>query len=534
MDVPVAIAGRFQIEYEIGRGGMGTVYRARHTSLNRTVAIKILNTEFAQNKETVERFMREARTMARLRDPGAVVIFDAGKLDDGRPFIVMEYVEGRTLADTLSKEGRFTPERAVGVAAEVCRVLQAAHTCGIVHRDLKPSNIMLRGTDVCVLDFGIAKVLAHDAEATRTYATTDSGILVGTPRYMSPEQCTGEKVGTASDLYSVGVLLYEMLVGRPPFTDALASAVIIKQATQLPVPLTALRPDVPRALAVAVHKLLAKNPAQRPRSAAEAASMLEGSMRCAAREANSIEIAPFAATMQALGEGSRFTFSRIAGLALISMMLSTLLFAWTRSDRVQSADRAAEGVSETPGNSGKGVAFTPVSYDAAFIAARRIARNHIVSDVKIVQTRRGAIIAALDGSVRQGNVNLFVMETRAGSYRLTKRIPLDTPDFRAASWDMQLKDVDADGFDEVLCAGRSSIKNRNAEMLEKRRERYVLFAPAKGEHYTLQTQATEDGIKRAVLSGNTFSTRSAPFREALKRRASANPPDATSLTIAKL
>src|ERR1044071_377023 len=211
--------------------------------------------------------MREARTMARLRHPRAAIIFDAGHLADGRPFIVMEYVEGSTLAETLGREGPFAPERAVRVAAEICDVLSEAHALGIVHRDLKPSNIMLNERGVCVLDFGVAKVLATSVDATHTHATTGSGVIVGTPRYMSPEQCLGQRIGARSDLYSLGVLLYEMLTGRPPFTDPLASAVLVKQATAAPPPLPKLRPELPRSLVVAVHTLLAKRPDDRPPNA---------------------------------------------------------------------------------------------------------------------------------------------------------------------------------------------------------------------------------------------------------------------------
>src|SRR5918997_681348 len=190
MDTPQIIAGRFRIECEIGRGGMGTVYRASHLGLERPVAVKVLKQEFAAYPEVAERFMREARTMARLRHPRAAMIFDAGRLADGRPFIVMEYAEGETLADALLCEGPFAPARAVRVASQICEVLAEAHALGIVHRDLKPSNIMLTERGVCVLDFGIAKVLAGGGpEAARTHPTTRSGIVIRTPRHKSPQQC---------------------------------------------------------------------------------------------------------------------------------------------------------------------------------------------------------------------------------------------------------------------------------------------------------------------------------------------------------
>src|ERR671933_410471 len=274
--------------------------------------------------------MGEARTMARLKHRRAAMIFDAGHLADGRPFIVMEYVEGSTLAETLAREGTFAPERAVRVASEICDVLAEAHALGIVHRDLKPSNIILNERGVCVLDFGIAKVLQNSTEVTRTHPTTESGLVIGTPRYMSPEQCLGHKVGPASDLYSVGVLLYEMLTGRPPFVDALSSAVLVKQATAQPPALLGLRPDIPRALAHAVHNLLAKNPAHRPASAAEVRAALERSIAVSRINVATAGFAsePFADTIGALHSG-RYTFTRVAALFALLAMAFTVMVAWS-------------------------------------------------------------------------------------------------------------------------------------------------------------------------------------------------------------
>src|SRR3954466_5871519 len=217
MDVPQIIAGRFRIECEIGKGGMGTVYRATHLGLERPVAVKIIKQEYAFDRDVADRFMREARTMARLRHSHAAMIFDAGNLPDGRHFIIMEFVEGATLSEVLARDGQFSAARAVKIAVEICDVLEEAHQLGIIHRDLKPSNIMLNERGVCVLDFGVAKVLASSADATSSQVSTGSGQIIGTPRYMSPEQCLGQKVGARSDLYSLGVVLYEMLAGRPPF-----------------------------------------------------------------------------------------------------------------------------------------------------------------------------------------------------------------------------------------------------------------------------------------------------------------------------
>jgi len=363
MDTPQIIAGRFRVECEIGRGGMGTVYRALHLGLERPVAVKILKQEFAAASEVAERFMREARTMSRLRHPRAAMIFDAGHLADGRPFIVMEYVEGATLAETLAREGTFAPERAVRVASEICDVLAEAHALGIVHRDLKPSNIILNERGVCVLDFGIAKVLQTSTEMTRTHATTESGLVIGTPRYMSPEQCLGHKVGPASDLYSVGVLLYEMLTGRPPFVDVLSSAVLVKQATAQPTPLVALRPDVPRTLAHAVHALLAKNPAHRPASASEARQTLERSVAPVRRAVSDTE--PFASTIVALNSSRRYTFTRVVTLSAILAMISTVLVVWS----------ASAGQTGARADALEAVARNPAALSSALTSPRRVRRT---------------------------------------------------------------------------------------------------------------------------------------------------------------
>ncbi|HEY5445641.1 MAG TPA: serine/threonine-protein kinase, partial [Pyrinomonadaceae bacterium] len=317
MDVPQFIAGRFRIEREIGIGGMGTVYLATHLGLERPVAVKIIRREFAGDQDVADRFLREARTMAKLRHPHAAMIFDAGNLPDGRHFIIMEFVEGETLSQALAREGRFSASRSVQIATQVCDVLEEAHRLGIIHRDLKPSNIMLSERGVCVLDFGVAKVLASSAEATATHASTGSGQIVGTPRYMSPEQCLGQRVGARSDLYSLGVLLYEMLAGRPPFVDPLPSALLVKQATAPAPPLPRLVEDIPRPLALAVHSLLAKRPEDRPRTAASAKTILERSLLKPERTLPDIE--PLSSMVAATSPARNIVFRVGAPLILVTM-----------------------------------------------------------------------------------------------------------------------------------------------------------------------------------------------------------------------
>src|SRR5215210_663575 len=337
MDVPQFIAGRFRIEREIGTGGMGTVYLATHLDLERPVAVKIIRPEFAADADVSDRFLREARTMAKLRHPNAAMIFDAGNLPDGRHFIVMEFVEGETLSQALARQGRFSFTDAIDIATQICDVLEEAHRLGIIHRDLKPSNILLGKRGVCVLDFGVAKVLASSAESTFTHASTGSGQLIGTPRYMSPEQCLGQRVGARSDLYSLGVLLYEMLAGRPPFTDPLASAVLVKQATAAPPPLPKLRPELPRALVIAVHTLLAKRPDDRPENARAAQKLLERSVARPPRDMSDTQ--PFSSTLAAVTTGRSSFYRAVTPLALIAVLGLTFL-AWGRSAQTSPATAA--------------------------------------------------------------------------------------------------------------------------------------------------------------------------------------------------
>jgi tRNA A-37 threonylcarbamoyl transferase component Bud32 len=522
MDTPQIIAGRFRIECEIGRGGMGTVYRASHLGLERVVAVKVLKQEFAAYPEVAERFMREARTMARLRHPRAAMIFDAGHLADGRPFIVMEYVEGSTLAETLAREGTIAPERAVRIAAEICDVLSEAHALGIVHRDLKPSNIMLNGRGVCVLDFGIAKVLQNSTDVTRTHATTESGLVIGTPRYMSPEQCLGHAVGPASDLYSVGVLLYEMLAGRPPFLDTLSSAVLVKVATATPPPLLALTPECPRPLALAVHTLLAKNPALRPAKAAEARALLERSVAVERHTSEAGQMTePFASTIGAL-EAGRFAFTRVATMVAILAMLATALLMWTgsRAGRADAREGPSDSIPAAAALRGaklrRAAQNQPLTPEAARRIAASVTRGRITEALP-VQTGEGQAIAAIHDNPSDGMTHLFVLERARGasSFRVTQRTPLDVEGFRGASWRTEVLDLDGDGHDEVLCTGRGA-RDEDTDG-----SRYVVYAPRTRQTYSLHLapDAAEATSMRATWSPNTQGEQARLFRHALRQRA---------------
>ncbi len=533
MDVPHIIAGRFRIECEIGRGGMGTVYRATQLGLERPVAVKIIKQEFASDQQVADRFMREARTMAKLRHQYAAMIFDAGNLPDGRHFIIMEYVEGTTLSECLLKEGRLSPERAVKIASDICDVLTEAHRLGIVHRDLKPSNIMLNDRGVCVLDFGVAKVLATSAaDASSTHATTGSGFIVGTPRYMSPEQCIGQKVGARSDLYSVGVMLYEMLAGRPPFTDPLPSAVLVKQATMAPPPLPKLRQDVPRPLAMAVHTLLAKRPEDRPINAEAARRLLERSLVSTKEAAPEAE--PFASMVATVNAAPAFLFRAATPLILIAV-LGTLLFVWGRGtiDSPQTLSQASLTPNNpSPTTTGEPIVpdFIPASAtDKSVIVpaqpaslslenARRVVNSvshHSNENVLLVRMGRETGIAAIHDERSKGSTHLFVMARTGKRYRVAGRAPLDKSDFRGATWTFESVDVDGDGYDEVLCSGTNAKRPANASRL-------VLYVPRTRQTYSLRSEpGSRSGRPRLTLSANAFKPEAARYRIALQQRSRA-------------
>jgi beta-lactam-binding protein with PASTA domain/tRNA A-37 threonylcarbamoyl transferase component Bud32 len=269
IDQPVMLGGRYRVENELGRGGMAKVYRGQDTVLGRTVAIKILAPQYAEDQGFVQRFRREAQAAARISNQTIVSVFDTGS-DDGVHFIVMEYVEGRTLADYLTGGGRIMPDRAIDIAIDVARALEAAHAQGVIHRDIKPGNIMLDGQgDVKVTDFGIARVTATAETVAQTAA------VLGTASYLSPEQAQGQPVDVRSDIYSLGCVLFEMVTGRPPFPGDSPVTVASKHVLEQPTPPSQINHDVSPDLDAVILRALAKNPANRYQSATEMREDLE-------------------------------------------------------------------------------------------------------------------------------------------------------------------------------------------------------------------------------------------------------------------
>ncbi len=260
---PAIINERYELGRRIGRGGMADVFLARDRLLDRQVAIKVLFPEFAVDPNFVERFRREAQAAANLNHPNIVNVFDWGK-HSGTYFIAMEYVEGRTLADILRSNGHLTSKQAAEIASEVAAALGFAHAAGLVHRDIKPANILIgtRGS-VKVADFGIARALNSSTESQLTQA----GAVMGTATYFSPEQAQGAQPDPRSDLYSLGIVMYEMAAGRPPFGGDNPVSIAYKQVHDYPTPLNQVVLDIPRPYEAIIAKLLTKDPAVRYSSA---------------------------------------------------------------------------------------------------------------------------------------------------------------------------------------------------------------------------------------------------------------------------
>jgi serine/threonine protein kinase len=260
------LAGKYRMDERLNEGGMGAVYRGTHVLMDKTVAVKVLQPALAADEKIVARFSREARAASRISHPHALSVTDFGESEDGVVFLVMEYLDGKTLKDIIREEGPMSLVRVVEIIRQVGGALDAAHEQGVVHRDLKSENIMLlnsAGPDYAkVLDFGIAKI----KEPIGTYdpGLTAPNLVIGTPQYMSPEQCSqASEIDSRSDLYSLGVIIYEMLVGHVPFTDQSPTAIMMKHLQQEAPSVLKERPDLPSGVERVLQRAMAKRPDDR-------------------------------------------------------------------------------------------------------------------------------------------------------------------------------------------------------------------------------------------------------------------------------
>ncbi|NQU42960.1 serine/threonine protein kinase, partial [bacterium] len=271
MSSPEEFLAKYEIESELGKGGMGVVYRARQVSLDRPVAVKMLAKELAEDERFVRRFTEEARAIARMRNhPNIVEVYDFVDARDNL-YIVMELVEGEPLNRLIQRQGRFLPSEAIAILVPVARAIAHAHLAGVIHRDIKPENIIVDKTGrVKVMDFGVA----HLSDAVQK---TQTGLVLGTPLYMSPEQARGRAIDGRSDIYSLGVLLYHLLTGQPPFDGDTALSIAMKHVSDAPPPPRSVDPSIPEIIEQAILKAMAKNPDDRFQTAGDFADFLETS-----------------------------------------------------------------------------------------------------------------------------------------------------------------------------------------------------------------------------------------------------------------
>jgi len=270
------VADRYHIVKKLGEGGMGQVYLGEHVKMGRRSAIKVMNPSMVHDPDAVARFNREASNASRITHPNVCAIYDFGETPDGLIYLAMEFIEGEPLTDLLEREGALPVPRATDIFHQTAEALQAAHDLGIVHRDLKPDNIMLtrrkRGGDtVKVVDFGIAKAVGGDQPGQKV---TKTGLVVGTPEFMSPEQLSGDKLDGRSDLYSLALVFYRMLIGKLPFEATSVQETMIKRLTDEPTKLAAARPDLafPAGLQPVLDTALARTPMERYQTVAKFAA----------------------------------------------------------------------------------------------------------------------------------------------------------------------------------------------------------------------------------------------------------------------
>lgn len=345
---------RYVLESRIAGGGMGMVWRARDDVLARTVAVKILHAHLAEDPSFLSRFRHEALAAARLTHPHIVAIYDTGsepgeQEGPDQHFIVMEYCGGGTLLDLLQRSGPLSPEKAVNIAATTCDALSYAHTAGVTHRDIKPANVLLTDNGILkVADFGIAKAAFSSGDITTT------GAILGSVTYLSPEQAAGEEPGPRADLYSLGVVTYQLLVGRPPFEEATDIATALGHLHDTPPPLRAIRAGIPRSLDAAVTKALAKAPEDRYGSAEEMKTALVNAVG-GTGETQAIRYAPPAHHEHPIDaeQGSPSGFFKTEGRRIAPIVLLVLVAVIAAALIAALADQEPdEGANRNGGNGG--------------------------------------------------------------------------------------------------------------------------------------------------------------------------------------
>src|SRR4051812_8208843 len=385
------LGGRYELGDVLGYGGMAEVHLGRDVRLGRDVAVKVLRPDLARDPSFQGRFRREAQSAASLNHPSIVAVYDTGKdrhNGSSTPYIVMEYVEGRSLREVIEAEGHLLPRRALELTAQICAALDQAHRAGIVHRDVKPGNVMLTpGGDVKVMDFGIARAV------TGTAATmTQTAAVIGTAHYLSPEQARGEHVDARSDVYSTGCLLYELLTGGPPFSGDSAVAVAYQHVREEPVPPSRIEPDVSPSVDAIVLKAMAKNAANRYQTAGEMRADIERALAGRPVEATPLlatEAPPFIAPPATTvlmrqppearrGRGAAYTLLALAtiGVFLVTLLAATHFFSGSGGGDVNPPNVVGQSLADAEATlAGKGLAVGKIvqQYDT------KVAKGAVIS-----------------------------------------------------------------------------------------------------------------------------------------------------------
>ncbi|MET0559243.1 MAG: protein kinase [Solirubrobacterales bacterium] len=316
--IGTVLSGRYRLEAKLGSGGMSTVYLARDTTLDRSVAVKVMHREMSEQADQLERFRQEARAVAKLSHPNVVAVIDAGE-DGGHPYIVFEYVEGETLKQRIARIGALDPQEALAYAIEIARGLTVAHARNMVHRDIKPQNVLIDSEGRAKLtDFGISRQLEQDG-------MTATGRVLGTTDYVAPEQAMGHPVDPRSDIYSLGVVLYEMLIGQVPFHADSQVGVAMKHVNEELPDVQARRPEVSAAAALVVERATAKEPAERYQDVGEMIDDLSTALEVEAARAGSttgeattiLEAVP--PPKRKLSSRARLSWAAIALLLLVAV-----------------------------------------------------------------------------------------------------------------------------------------------------------------------------------------------------------------------
>lgn len=365
------VAGRYRVMERLGQGGMGQVYRAEHIRMGSSCAIKIMNPALEQDPEAMGRFGREATHASRIDHPNVARVYDFGETEDGLLFLAMEFVEGETLSAILERDGPFEPSRAAEIGWQIADALHAAHSLGTVHRDIKPDNIIVKpqadGRELAkIVDFGIARAI----EVTEGEQVTRAGFVVGNPKYMSPEQLTGEAIDARTDLYSLGCVLYELLVGKPAFAGASGPVMLTRRLTESPPSPRASRPSVPEAFDVVVTRAMAREPGARFESAVALRDALEPIIETPITGRRRIQTGGSrkAAVVMETTAGESASVSRLPRWAIPVTGAAIVVAAFLVVGQLRKGGDAPPAGAPAEAESGAGATVTPVADSADTLA----------------------------------------------------------------------------------------------------------------------------------------------------------------------